>query len=233
MTIREAAEALGVTQQAIRSRITNGTMEQFVDPESGGVRVRREVIEQEAAGKHGPATRADTGEIDLLMQERTEFLVERLTDMGGQMLGALSDGDDKITGAIESQISQVVPLLEALLAALAENAERQRRMLGRIEELKNAENEEHRLLRQVVARADEEDKREREYQRRNLEIQEENLGLLKETREENARAREGGPERRRETVSRRFMLWATVALITSVWLAVLLTVVDIYFHVTS
>ena len=69
MTVREAADRLGVTRQAIRQRIDRGTLavSENVITEGGERRyyIPEAAIERAVAEKNLPATKGDTGEVEL------------------------------------------------------------------------------------------------------------------------------------------------------------------------
>jgi hypothetical protein len=186
ITVREAADLLQRTQQAIRNRIQQGSITYDVQLEEGkqpAYRVLRSEVEEEAARRTEPATVE-------VANERTRDIVEAF-QAGIERLEA---SDERTRAEVETQHTQLVPLAEQMRA-------NQARMLGGIEEIKNQQAELYKLIREAMARAEEEDRREREYQQKNLELQRELRDLVKEARQENTRARqqreaEGLPERR-------------------------------------
>jgi hypothetical protein len=186
MTVREAAEALGRTTQAIRNRIQQGSITYDVQLEEGkqpAYRVLRHEVEEEAARR----TEVATVEV---ANERTRDIVQAF-QAGIERLEA---SDERTRAEVETQHTQLVPLAEQMRS-------NQARMLGGIEEIKNQQAELYKLIREAMARAEEEDRREREYQQKNLELQRELRDLVKEARQENTKARQqreaqGLPERR-------------------------------------
>ena len=148
-TVTEAAEALGVTYQAVRSRMKAGTVphEEHVIEGRPSYRIPREWLNQEVSRKESHATKADTAEIDLMMGQRTQEALEHF-----------DKGVEVIRHEVEAQHTQVVPLLQKSL-------ENQARVLGGLEALKIAQDETFKLMRSAAARLEEADRREREFQR--------------------------------------------------------------------
>lgn len=82
-TVREAAQILGVSEQAIRARMGRGTLPERVEHlESGETRryVLREALNGVKGNGNGPATKDDAAEISLANAIHAEEIVRGLTD---------------------------------------------------------------------------------------------------------------------------------------------------------
>ena len=204
-TVTEAAEALGITQQAIYNRIKAETIpyEQHIEEGKPSYRIDRAWVNAEVARKRKgmPATVNDA-------QERTLDILTAVQSLGEHFIEELKSGDAKITGAIQEQVRQVVPRLDALAGFLEKTLENQTKVMGNLEEMRNNQSELYKQIREATARAEEAnrraqeaDLREREYQQENLELQRELRDLVKDARETAGVARRdregaGQPERR-------------------------------------
>ena len=204
-TVTEAAEALGITQQAIYNRIKAETIpyEHHIEEGKPSYRIDRAWVRAEAARKRKglPATVNDA-------QERTLDILTAVEGLGERFIKELKSGDAEITGAIQEQVRQVVPRLDALAGLLEKALENQSRVMGNIEEMRNNQSEQYKQIREATARseeaerrAQEADQREREYQQENLELNRELRDLVKDAREAAEAARRdreeaSQPERR-------------------------------------
>ena len=165
-TLSEAADALGVSYNAIYRRVTDsGTIpsEQHIDESGKTVRlIPREWLDAEVARKATPATVDDAN-------ERTMDLLQ-----------AFEQGVEIVRNEVETQHTQLVPLTEQALENQSEMRENQMRVLGALEEMKTAQGEMYKVVRRSVGRLEEADRREREYQEENLQLQRE----LRDTQQE-------------------------------------------------
>ena len=186
-TVSEAAEALGVTYQAIRNRMNAGTIpyEQHVEGSRPHYRIRRDWLDREVKRKKDgtPATVEDA-------HDRTQDLLTAYEAGIAVIAGELRDAKDAIRREIEIQHTQVVPLLETLIGLAEVMREAQAKQGGENQQIISNQQEFFKLLRRVIARAEEEDRREAEYQSRNLAIQEENQRLQREVLEVHQRLAE-------------------------------------------
>ena len=180
VTITEAAEALGVTYQAIRNRMTAGTIpyEQHVEGGRPSYRIPREWLEREVGRKKdgAPATVEDA-------QNRTQDLLTAYEGGIERLVSGINEARDVIRQEVEIQHTRVVPLLETFVELAEAIRETQAKQGGENQQIIANQQEHFKLLREVVARAEEEDRREAEYQDRNIKIQEENQRLQREVLE--------------------------------------------------
>jgi len=181
-TVAEAAEALGVTAQAIYNRIKHRTIpyEQHIDEATArpSYRIPRDWLEREVARKvsSAPASSAE--------------LAHEGEMRAAEIIATFVEHAEAIRNEIEIQHTKLEPLLVKLG--------------GQLEAIRANQGEMYKQIRTAVARAEEANRREREFQTSNLELAKENRDLQRQTLEllgrveqaERERAEQGRAERR-------------------------------------
>jgi hypothetical protein len=111
LTVRDAAEILGVTEQAIRQRLKRGTLPEM-DPklvtEGGGEPrhyIPREAVERALAERDLPARKADTDEVRLNSDRRAAELREAI-DRNTQELRAIRANQEGIRGDVRGYFEE-------------------------------------------------------------------------------------------------------------------------------
>lgn len=175
MTVREAADALRVTQQAIRNRIKAGTLDYDLQVEEGATkpsyRIRRAPIEAEAERKKDHTTQGDLLRMEDHSEARTESVLE-----------AFDAGIERIAKAIENQEGELTELAEALREELV-------RLSGQLEAIQHNQREVFEEARKSEARVQEAVRVEKEYQQQSLHNQRESLRLFQSLKDEADRMR--------------------------------------------
>lgn len=177
-TVTEAAEALGVTGQAIYNRIKASTIpyEQEIDEGTGrpSYRIDREWLEREVERKRGQ------GEVERVVEPHVDRGVAEVIATLGEMLETVAQESD--ARLIDAQNELVRTLAREVLEAVSRNREQVSEAVEHQERnVVEALNQLRRDLARVIERAEEEDRREREYQERNLELQRRNLEIQERT----------------------------------------------------
>jgi hypothetical protein len=122
LTIREAAEILEITDQAIRNRIKRGTLpsREVVHGENETRRyIPKESIQRALQEKTLPATRSDTDEMVHLMESLAQRMLAQIVGEVVENRDTLRDAilsqEKKVTGAIDNQRRQVTERLDLLV----------------------------------------------------------------------------------------------------------------------
>jgi len=183
-TVTEASEALGVTGQAIYNRIKADTIpyEQHIDEATGrpSYRIPRDWLEREVERRK--AMPEASRELDKQMNHRTE-----------EVLLAFAEGVETIRAEVEIQHTKLEPLLV--------------RVAGQLEAIKAAQAVMYKQSREALGRAEEEGRREREYQQHNLELAKENRDLQRQTLELLSRVEQAERERAKQGKAERRSFW--------------------------
>jgi predicted ArsR family transcriptional regulator len=123
MTIQEAADALGITTNAIRGRLQRGTLEGRSyqrETSSGTIETRYEVlqsaVEKELAERSRLATREDVaGEVAPLGEE--------MRDLARQILSEIQANRETVSGSIRHRENAIVEAVNRMAEGLERNNE--------------------------------------------------------------------------------------------------------------